>query len=148
MRIGSGPPRRSEPAFWVKNLHVFFPFAQLAPATTFRACPRHVILKPVLWGKNLHLLFRPPPLPRLSEPAFWAKNLHFLFPPKVKIKCRSFAPTKCVEAQDDEVCKSGVFVLIFLRLEVEARVRIELTHKGFADLSLTTWVPRRKKSSG
>jgi hypothetical protein len=26
---------------------------------------------------------------------------------------------------------------------LEARVRIELTHKGFADLSLTTWVPRR-----
>jgi hypothetical protein len=24
-------------------------------------------------------------------------------------------------------------------------VRIELTHKGFADLSLTTWVPRPKK---
>jgi hypothetical protein len=26
---------------------------------------------------------------------------------------------------------------------LEARVRIELTRKGFADLSLTTWVPRR-----
>src|SRR5947209_10690487 len=25
---------------------------------------------------------------------------------------------------------------------MEARVRIELTHKGFADLSLTAWVPR------
>ena len=25
---------------------------------------------------------------------------------------------------------------------MEARVRIELTNKGFADLSLTTWVPR------
>ena len=25
---------------------------------------------------------------------------------------------------------------------LEARVRIELTHKGFADLSLTAWVPR------
>jgi hypothetical protein len=25
---------------------------------------------------------------------------------------------------------------------MEARVRIELTYKGFADLSLTTWVPR------
>ena len=29
---------------------------------------------------------------------------------------------------------------------LEARVRIELTHKGFADLSLTTWVPRPKNS--
>jgi hypothetical protein len=26
--------------------------------------------------------------------------------------------------------------------KMEARVRIELTYKGFADLSLTTWVPR------
>ena len=30
---------------------------------------------------------------------------------------------------------------------LEARVRIELTHKGFADLSLTTWVPRRASST-
>ena len=29
---------------------------------------------------------------------------------------------------------------------LEARVRIELTHKGFADLSLTTWVPRPQDS--
>ena len=26
---------------------------------------------------------------------------------------------------------------------VEARVRIELTNKGFADLCLTTWLPRQ-----
>ena len=31
---------------------------------------------------------------------------------------------------------------------MEARGRIELPHKGFADLSLTTWVPRRKIGAG
>ena len=34
----------------------------------------------------------------------------------------------------------GVFLIDFM----EARVGIEPTHKGFADLSLTTWVPRLK----
>jgi hypothetical protein len=28
---------------------------------------------------------------------------------------------------------------------MEARVGIEPTHKGFADLSLTTWVPRLRQ---
>ena len=36
------------------------------------------------------------------------------------------------ESRDEQVAES-----------LEARVRIELTRKGFADLSLTTWVPRR-----
>ncbi len=31
--------------------------------------------------------------------------------------------------------------------ELEARVGIEPTHKGFADLSLTTWVPRLELSA-
>ena len=40
---------------------------------------------------------------------------------------------------------SNDFVILCSKYEakrMEARVRIELTHKGFADLSLTTWVPR------
>ena len=31
---------------------------------------------------------------------------------------------------------------------MEARVGIEPTHKGFADLSLTTWVPRPESGTG
>jgi hypothetical protein len=31
---------------------------------------------------------------------------------------------------------------------LEARGRIELPHKGFADLSLTTWVPRQENGAG
>ena len=45
----------------------------------------------------------------------------------------------------------GFFALIFiaflLGILLEARVGIEPTHKGFADLSLTTWVPRLNPTS-
>ena len=36
---------------------------------------------------------------------------------------------------------------ILLGILLEARVGIEPTHKGFADLSLTTWVPRLSANS-
>jgi len=38
--------------------------------------------------------------------------------------------------------KAALTSLLNFRKELEARVGIEPTHKGFADLSLTTWVPR------
>ncbi len=44
-----------------------------------------------------------------------------------------------------EKTKAGVEVAIPNRT-MEARVRIELTREGFADLSLATWVPRREES--
>ena len=43
--------------------------------------------------------------------------------------------------------KVGISPLSATRMILEARVGIEPTHKGFADLSLTTWVPRLNLSS-
>src|SRR5215471_1925184 len=45
-----------------------------------------------------------------------------------------------VIAQEERIPLSGNCQI------VEARVGIEPTHKGFADLSLTTWVPRHSRN--
>ncbi len=47
-----------------------------------------------------------------------------------------------ISSEIEAMQKAGLFEDKSLQM-LEARVRIELTHKGFADLSLTTWVPRR-----
>ena len=40
------------------------------------------------------------------------------------------------------LCEGFTLYSAKLLEKLEARVGIEPTHKGFADLSLTTWVPR------
>jgi hypothetical protein len=80
-------------------------------------------------------------------------RVRFLSAPEAK--CGRFYP---IGAQSARNVKSGLTVSqsVNCKESLEARVGIEPTRKGFADLSLTTWVPRpcqsarsprRKKSS-
>jgi hypothetical protein len=50
-----------------------------------------------------------------------------------------FSATVAFSSMEDDYSKSSK--------GLEARVGIEPTHKGFADLSLTTWVPRLGRAS-
>ena len=52
-----------------------------------------------------------------------------------------FMPENLAQNKHNSLVRSQ-FLFFFNKIEVEARVGIEPTHKGFADLSLTTWVPR------
>ena len=68
-------------------------------------------------------------------------NFVVLFVVPLAPKQPDFAPSRPIEAAKRESERSAVQSSIY-RERLEARVGIEPTHKGFADLSLTTWVPR------
>ena len=66
-------------------------------------------------------------------------RVRFLSAPGAKFG--QFCP---IEAQPERTVSSGLTASQTSNCEerLEARVGIEPTYKGFADLSLTTWVPR------
>jgi hypothetical protein len=68
-----------------------------------------------------------------------ANLVRFLSAPEAKIA--PFSPTEA-ERQRSVRMQVNAVDSAKSRKRLEARVRIELTYKGFADLSLTTWVPR------
>jgi hypothetical protein len=58
---------------------------------------------------------------------------------------RRFATIQCEKDTPVDACRKqaqAADLVDFIKQGLEARAGIEPAHKGFADLSLTTWVPR------
>jgi|SRR5450755_3930878 hypothetical protein len=69
-----------------------------------------------------------------------ARLVRFLSAPGPKIAL--FSPIGVKRQRNLEARVNAVYSAKYTK-DLEARVGIEPTYKGFADLSLTTWVPRR-----
>ena len=86
------------------------------------------------------------PLLRARSLFLFLKRKHRARPSPHQRACSIFSRSKLEMEQKQEILRAALRRphrrMVEVLRNLEARVGIEPTHKGFADLSLTTWVPR------